>query len=133
MSTHARALTFTSRQFGMSRRSQRLVLMPEEPLGKTLDAAISIATSWPVEHGKNGWHCDGLDLLSFCNERRVIFRLELTHGVVVGKGFRVRNRHEVKTGVRRDSGEEVNGLSDNTHQCRNFPAAQFLQSALLVN
>jgi len=39
----------------------------------------------------------------------------------------------MKAGVRWDSDEEVNWLSDDVHQCRKFAALQLLQSALLVD
>src|SRR5262249_2186593 len=108
------------------------------PLGKELldeafDAPVSVATPPPVEHGKNGRHRDGIDLLSFRNERRIVFRLELTQGVVVCERFRERDWDEVKAGVRWDSGEEVDWLSDDAHQCRNFAGLQLLQCARLVD
>src|SRR5436305_13107818 len=106
--------------FWMTGRHQEPVPVCKEPFREAVNAPVSVATPWPVEHGKNGWYCDGLDLLPFCNERWIVFFLELTHGVVIGKGFRVSNRDEVKTGVRRDSGEEVNWLSDHAYQCIDF-------------
>ena len=39
----------------------------------------------------------------------------------------------METGVRRDSREEVNRLSDDPHQCIDFSTSQLLQSALLVD
>jgi hypothetical protein len=117
----------------MTGRHQELVPVCKEPFGEAFNAPVSVATPWPVEHGKNCWYCDGLDLLSFCNERWVVFRLELTHRVIVSKSFRVRNRDELKTRVRWDPGEEVNGLSDDAHQCCNFAALQLLQCALLID
>src|SRR5262249_34259658 len=75
--------------------NQELVPICKQPFSKAFDSAVSVATPWPVEHGKNCWYCDGLDLLSFCNKRWVVFRLELTHRVIVGKDFGVRNRNEV--------------------------------------
>src|SRR5260221_12115867 len=112
---------------------QELVPLGEEPLDEAFDAPVSVATLPPVEHGKNRWHRDGINLLSFGNEGRIIFRLELTEGVVVCERFRERDRDEVKPGVRWNSGEEVDGLSDDAHQCRNVAGWQLLQCALLVD
>src|SRR4051812_6077253 len=117
----------------MTGRNQELVPIRKQPFGEAFNAPVSVAASWPVEHGKNCRYCDSLDLLSFRNERWVVFRLELTHRVVIGKGFRVRNRDEVETGVWWDSGEEIDRLSDDAHKCLDFTTSQLLQSALLVD
>src|SRR5262249_40202430 len=103
------------------------------PFGKVLNAAVSAAPPWRVNHRKNRRYCNRIDRLSISNKRRIVLRLELTHRVVVCKRFRERNRDEVKAGVRWDSGEEVNWLSHDAHQCRKFAALQLLQSALLVD
>src|SRR5262249_38668230 len=114
-------------------RNQDLVPVGKEPFGKALMARVSVAPPWPFEHRKNRRYCNCIDRLSISNKRRIVLRLKLTQRVVVCKRFRERNRDEMKTGVRWDSGKEVNWLSDDAHQCRNFAALQLLQSALLVD
>src|SRR5207237_8160065 len=98
-------------QLWMTGRHQELVPVCKKPFGKASNASVSLASLWPIEHGKNCWYCNSLYLLSFCNKRRVVFRLELTHRVIVGKGLGVWNWNEVETGVRRVSRDEVKRIS----------------------
>src|SRR5262249_57230102 len=100
---------------------------------KASNAQIGVAPPGPVEHRKTRRYCNCIDRLSISNKRRIVLRLKLTQRVVVCKRFRERNRDEMKTGVRWDSGKEVNWLSDDAHQCRNFAALQLLERALLVD
>jgi hypothetical protein len=86
--------------FGMTGRDQELVPFCEEPLGKAFDAPVTVASFRPVEHGKNSRHRDSIDLLPFPDERRIVFRLELTQGVIVCESFRERDRDEVESGGR---------------------------------
>jgi hypothetical protein len=70
--------------------------MTEEPLRKTLDAAVSVATSRPIKHCKNCRHSDRVDLFALHDERGIVLRLKLARGIVVREGVRERDRDQVK-------------------------------------
>ena len=117
----------------MSGRNQELIPLSEETLCKTLDTAVSIATSRPIKYGKNRGHGDRIDLLVCRKEGGIVFLFKFARGVVVLECFRERDRDEMKARVGWDSGEEINRLPDYPHQRRNFTGLQFLQRALLVD
>src|SRR4029077_18740850 len=75
----------------------------------------------------------GVNGLAFGDQRRIIFRFELAHGVIVGKHLRERDRNEVKTRVWRDAAEEVDWFADDAHQRRNFAGLPLPQPALLID
>src|SRR5262245_46423347 len=117
----------------MARRGLETVPLREQPLDEALDPSVAVTALRPVEHCKNCRHRNGVDLWTFGDQRRIIFRFELAHRVIVSKNLRERDRNEVKARVWRDAAEELDRFADDAHQRRNFAGLQLLQPALLIN
>src|SRR6185503_15223531 len=69
----------------------------------------------------------------FRNQRWIVLRVKFTERVVVGKGLRKRNWHQVQARVCWDSGKEIDRLSDHADQRGNLIRSELLQCTLLVD